>query len=95
MVDQTADYEFLLTEYRKIWKNRLLTSEENNSEKILKEAMKRELLDENSHPRIRKNRYEKYYLSVKKVISAAILPEAKLQMIQIYTEQMEKLSEEG
>jgi hypothetical protein len=59
---------------------------------ILVEAIKRELQDENSHPRIRKNKYEKYYSAIKRVINSTISLEAKLLLIKIYNEVMEELS---
>lgn len=94
MENQTANFEFLLMEYRKLWKNRVLETGEISNEEILREAIKRELLDENSHPRIRKNRYVKYYLSIKKLTESSIESQSKLQLIKIYNEQMENLSEE-
>jgi hypothetical protein len=85
------DFNFLLNQYRTIWNNRLLSSIDKSSEEVLKEAIKRELLDENTHPRIRRNCYEKYYLSIKRVMGASILPEAKLALIQIHNEIIEEL----
>lgn len=92
--EHTTNDQFLLTEFRKLWKHRLLAIGEHSDHEILTEAIKRELLDENSHPRIRKNRYEKYYLSIRKIVAASIESEAKLLLIQRYNEQMEELSEE-
>jgi hypothetical protein len=84
-------FDSLLAEYRTIWNNRALVTVGNKSEEILKEAIKRELLDENSHPRIRKNRYEKYYSAVKRVVNSTISQEAKLQLIVVHNEIMGKL----
>lgn len=95
MGESNVDGDLLLEEYRKIWKHRLLEKGERNSDEVLREAMQRELLDEYSHPRIRKNRYEKYYYAVKKLSDAAIQLEAKLQLIQKYNELMEKLAKEN
>lgn len=89
------EYEFLLAEYRKIWKNRVLATGDSRYEDVLKEAIKRELLDENSHPRIRRNRYEKYYLSIRKLADASISSDAKLQLIHLYNEQMDVLGGEN
>ncbi len=89
-----SDYDFLVREYQKLWKNRNLIGEENNSETILKHSITKELLDEYSHPRVRKNRYEKFYLSIKKILAAPISSEAKLELIRLYDEQMERLSGE-
>jgi hypothetical protein len=88
-----VDFNFLLNQYRAIWNNRLLSASEGTSEEVLKEAITRELLDENSHPRIRKNRYEKYYLSIKRLMDSSILPEAKLSLTQVHNELMEELGD--
>ncbi|WP_254842778.1 hypothetical protein [Bacillus sp. MRMR6] len=85
------NYGAALKEYRLIWNNRLLATTAGNSEQTLKDAIKRELLDENSHPRIRKNRYEKYYSAVNRIISSEIPNEAKLQLIQVHNQIMENL----
>lgn len=44
----SENFDWLLEEYRTIWHNRLLENNEIRSEEILLEAIKRELLDENS-----------------------------------------------
>lgn len=84
-------FEQLLMEYRKIWNNRLLTQEGQDSEKILLEAIKRELNDENSHPRIRKSVYEKYYLATKRILESSIQKESKLTLIEIHKELIKQL----
>jgi hypothetical protein len=89
---EIVDFDDLLEEYRSIWNNRLLVKGEKSSEEILIEAIKRELLDENTHPRIRKNRYEKYFSAMKRVIDSTVSTEAKLTIIKIHNEIMEKLS---
>jgi hypothetical protein len=90
----SVDFDWLLDEYRTIWNNRLLVNNGKNSEEILRETIKRELLDENTHPRVRKSTYEKYFSAVKRIMNAKISPEAKLYLIEIHIEMMEKLSEE-
>jgi hypothetical protein len=87
-------FDSLLAEYRLIWNNRRLAMDERISEVILCEAIKRELLDENSHPRIRKNRFEKYYSAVKRITNSSISLDAKLQLIGLHNEIMDQLSEE-
>jgi hypothetical protein len=89
---ERVSFDELLEEYRQIWNNRILETEGKGSEVILVEAIKRELQDENSHPRIRKNKYEKYYSAIKRVINSTISLEAKLLLIKIYNEVMEELS---
>ncbi|WP_066372556.1 hypothetical protein [Neobacillus fumarioli] len=87
----SENFDWLLEEYRTIWHNRLLENNEIRSEEILLEAIKRELLDENSHPRVRKTPYEKFYFAVKRILNAKISPEAKPLLIRIYVEMLEKL----
>jgi hypothetical protein len=82
----------LLEEYRLIWNHRLLATSVKSSEEILVEAIKRELLDENSHPRIRKSKYEKYFSAIKRVSDSPVSAEAKLLLIKIHTQIMEELS---
>jgi hypothetical protein len=89
---ERVSFDELLEEYRQIWNNRILETEGKGSEVTLFEAIKRELQDENSHPRIRKNKYEKYYSAIKRVINSTISLEAKLLLIEIHNEVMEELS---
>jgi hypothetical protein len=65
--------------------------ENQNSEEILKDAIKRELLDENSHPRVRKNRYEKYYSAIKRLVDSNISPETKVHLIEVHNQMMDEL----
>jgi hypothetical protein len=83
-------FDSLLKAYRSIWNNRQLALEEKSCQETLAEAIKRELLDENSHPRIRKSKYEKYYSATKRILSSALPPESKLQLIKLHTEIMEE-----
>lgn len=91
MSNEKEDFDRLLAEYRSIWNNRLLVTCEKNSEATLKEAIKRELLDENSHPRIRKNRYEKYYFAIKRVMNSTVSQEGKLLIIEMHNQIMEEV----
>lgn len=88
------NFDGLLREYRDIWNNRALTAMDKNSEEILLGAIKSELLDENSHPRIRKNRFEKYFSAIRRVMNSSISMEAKLQIISLHTNLMDELSGE-
>ena len=93
MNNESLDYDFLVREYQTLWKNRNLIGDDNRSETSLKQLITKELLDEYSHPRVRKSRYEKYYSSVKKILASAMMPEVKLALIQLYDKQMEELGE--
>lgn len=83
---EIKDFDLLLAEYRSIWNHRLLENEGESSEVVLREAIKRELLDENSHPRIRRNKYEKYYLAIRRLINSSLEPEGKLTLIHLHDE---------
>ncbi|CAM3743213.1 hypothetical protein [Mesobacillus zeae] len=84
------DYAQLLTEYRKVWSNRALLTNDNEEE-TLKEAILRELRDENTHPRLRKSCYEKYYLATKRIARSAIDNHDKVSLIQLHTELAEEI----
>jgi hypothetical protein len=89
------NYDELLAEYRMIWNNRMLAASDRSSEENLKEAVKRELLDENSHPRIRKNKFEKYYSAISRITQSTISNEAKVSLIHVHNGIMEKLIKES
>lgn len=92
MKEENVNYQHLLKEYRSIWNNRLLAAVDQTSEKTLTDAIKRELLDENSHPRIRKDKYEKFYSAVKRVTASQIPHESKVKLIEMHIEMMEEIS---
>lgn len=75
--------------YRSLWNNRLLN--EGDDEDVLREAISRELKDEFSHPRVRKQPHEKYYLATKRVIESDIESDMKLSLLTIHLEEMEKI----
>ncbi|PLR78383.1 hypothetical protein CU633_05215 [Bacillus sp. V3-13] len=84
------DYDYLLQQYRSIWNHRTLPSEQN-SQAVLDEAILRELLDENSHPRVRRSRYDKFYLAVSRIIDSALPDHDKLALILLYKKTMETI----
>ncbi len=86
----SPDYEKLLNEYRKLWNNRKL-EEDTDAENILKKAISRELRDENSHPRVRKTIYEKFYLAVKRIAHSDLDDKSKEALIQIHIHEAEGL----
>ncbi|MFI8577445.1 hypothetical protein ACIGEL_17175 [Rossellomorea aquimaris] len=85
-------FEALLEAYRQIWKNRLLISEGTSSEEILKETIKRELLDGNSHPRVRKSKEEKYLSATKRIIESDLTNEEKVSLIKVHLEMVSQLN---
>lgn len=80
-----TDYLFLLEEYRKLWKNRSLIGEQS-AEMILKEAIIRELKDENAHPRVRKTPLEKYYLATKRIVESELPDQSKIALTKLHLE---------
>ena len=89
------NFDELLAEYRRVWNNRMLATSDRSSEETLTEAVKRELLDENSHPRIRKNKFEKYYSAISRITQSTISNEAKVSLIHVHNGIMEKLIKES
>ena len=87
---QTELYDKLLKEYRELWNNRRLEAEES-SEFILKEAIARDLRDENSHPRARRTLMEKYFLATKRIVESALSNESKILLIQLHIIQAEEI----
>jgi len=86
----SVDFETLLSEYRKLWNNRRLESQQS-SEKILKDAISRDLKDENAHPRARRTLMEKYYLATKRILESSLVSETKVTLIRIHMEQAEEI----
>ena len=91
---ENTDYTHLLNEYRTLWNNRALSGE-GMAEEVLKEAIARELKDENSHPRVRKSIYEKFYFAVKRVMDSNLSKADQNALIQIHIEQLEYLKKQG
>lgn len=85
-----ADYDYLLEQYRLLLHNRELPIHEN-SERTLLEAMKSELKDEYTHPRLRRPLYEKFYSAVKRVLQSSLALEEKLTFIEMYKTLVEQL----
>ncbi|MBT2685765.1 hypothetical protein J7E42_19350 [Bacillus sp. ISL-37] len=87
------DYEKILNEYRTIWNNRRLQSDQS-PEDILKEAIQRDLKDENSHPRARRTLMEKYYLATKRILEASLTSESKIILLQLHMDLVETIQDE-
>lgn len=94
MADGSMQFDALLDEYRRIWNNRLLNTNGRTSEETLLEAVKREILDENSHPRTRKSKFEKYYFAITRILNSGISAEAKVSLIQVHNVVIDELMKE-
>lgn len=85
------NYSELLAAYRSIWNQRALDQAGEASQTILTESINRELLDENSHPRIRKSKEVKYYFAIKRILESSLSMESQHELIKLYTDQLEHL----
>jgi hypothetical protein len=83
--------EALLEAYISMWNNRKILKGGNPAD-VLEELIRRELLDENSHPRARKSISEKFYLCIKRVSESLLSDREKIAIISVYVVEMEKLS---
>ncbi|MEW9501820.1 hypothetical protein [Jeotgalibacillus marinus] len=75
----------LLESYKNLWSERTLPSE-LSAEETLHQVIKRELLDELTHPRLRKSQNEKYYLAVERIVQSSLELAHKVELIKRYTQ---------
>ncbi|AST07034.1 hypothetical protein AF2641_09210 [Anoxybacillus flavithermus] len=81
----------LLEAYRSLWSNRSLPAKENNAETVLYDAIRRDLLDEMTHPRLRKSPYEKFSLALKRIASSSLDAKQQYELVRLYVQQLENL----
>ncbi|MCM3673222.1 MULTISPECIES: hypothetical protein [Peribacillus] len=81
--------EELLEAYLSIWNNRKVT--DGGGKEVLSELIRRELLDENAHPRARKPVLEKFYLCIKRVMESTLSEEMKNSIVLVYITELERL----
>ncbi|WP_210365106.1 hypothetical protein [Bacillus sp. REN3] len=91
---ETRNYSYLLERYMGIWNNRRMDAGDRPWE-ILEETIKRELKDENTHPRARRTLPEKFLLSTKRIMDSDLTPKDKLQLIQLHIELIERINKEN
>lgn len=85
--------EELLQAYLSIWNNRSVQFEQQqDKEGILSELVRRELLDENAHPRVRKSVFEKFYYSMKRLSESDQSNDKIHALTKVYLSQMEQLT---
>ncbi|MEA3322444.1 MAG: hypothetical protein U9Q88_20800 [Bacillota bacterium] len=86
----------LLELYRLLWNNRSLESIDGCDEKeLVQQAIRRELKDELTHPRTRKQPIEKYYLAVKRIIESKINASEQLLLIKEFTIALDEIKKES
>ncbi|CUA79443.1 MULTISPECIES: hypothetical protein [Anoxybacillus] len=81
----------LLEAYRSLWSNRSLPATENEAEEVLIDAIRRDLLDEMTHPRLRKSPYEKFSLAIKRIASSSLDAKQQYELVRLYVQQLENL----
>ncbi|RRN71672.1 hypothetical protein EI200_11055 [Peribacillus simplex] len=81
--------EAILEAYLSLWNNRKVPDE--GGREVLSELIRRELLDENAHPRARKPVLEKFYLCIKRVMGSSLSEEMKNAIVISYVTELERL----
>lgn len=82
--------EQLLNSFRQIWNSRKLDLQ-MPPKAALEEAVRRDLLDEGTHPRVRKNPDQKYTLAVSRVRQSHLNDEEKNKLIALYEKTLASL----
>lgn len=90
-LNDTVDYSELLAAYRTLWVNRPLVASEEQSKEVLLEMIGRDLRDENSHPRARKNPYAKFYLATKRIVDSTLTDDKKIALMNTHIEIFENI----
>ncbi|MGZ9818252.1 hypothetical protein ACXM0N_20595 [Peribacillus simplex] len=89
IMKENVRQEELLVAYLSIWNNRKVT--DGGGREVLSELIRRELLDENAHPRARKPVLEKFYLCIKRVMESSLSEEMKNAIVVAYITELERL----
>ncbi|TDL34814.1 hypothetical protein E2R51_03580 [Jeotgalibacillus sp. S-D1] len=73
----------LLHAYKSLWKERSIPSEQSPAE-TLSAAVKKELKDELTHPRLRKSPSEKLYLAFDRIVHSSLTEKEKANLLHFY-----------
>ncbi|WP_226682454.1 hypothetical protein [Sutcliffiella horikoshii] len=86
----------LLELYKVLWNNRSLEYIEAYDQKeVLQQAIRRELKDELTHPRTRKQPMEKYYLAVKRIVESKLNETEQVMLIKEFTNVLDEIKKES
>jgi hypothetical protein len=85
------DAKEILDAYRQLWINRELPIEIDETE-TLRAAIEKELKDEMTHPRLRKSPYEKFHISVKRIVASSLNDDYKIKLIVSHINVLETLT---
>ncbi|MDQ0859144.1 hypothetical protein [Bacillus sp. V2I10] len=82
----------LLEVYRKLWSNRQLEVSGDDMQTLLG-AIKIELQDEMTHPRLRKNTEQKFFSAVKRISMARLGNQEKMTLIDLHIKVYEEIKQ--
>lgn len=86
----------LLELYKVLWNNRSLEYIEAYDQKeLLQQAIRRELKDELTHPRTRKQPLEKFYLAVKRIVESKLTQTEQVILIKEFTNVLDEIKKES
>lgn len=86
----------LLELYKVLWNNRSLEYIEAYDQKeLLQQAIRRELKDELTHPRTRKQPLEKFYLAVKRIVESKLTETEQVILIKEFTNVLDEIKKES
>jgi hypothetical protein len=88
--DKYMDAKELLEAYRQLWSNRALPVE-NDEVETLRASIEKELKDEMTHPRLRKNPHVKFHLSIKRIVSSTLNDDQKVKLIDWHIKVLETI----
>ncbi|MDX7984737.1 hypothetical protein [Bacillus velezensis] len=77
--------------YQALWNNRTLPS---STLEEAEKAIDLELLDQRTHPRLRKSPEEKFALAVQRIVDSRLRPIEKYELVELHTKRLQFLKEE-
>ena len=86
-------FENLLKAYTQLWKNRSVSDGSLSAEEVIKEAIKRDLLDEYNHPRARKSKERKFLLATNRIIDSSLSNDVKVALVSLHIQLLYQLEE--
>ncbi|MGD6992918.1 hypothetical protein [Sutcliffiella horikoshii] len=82
--------------YKLLWNNRSMEFLVGGDQKeLLEQAIRRELKDELTHPRTRKQPMDKYYLAVKRIVESKLNATEQILLIKEFTLVLEEIKKES
>ncbi|AOO61891.1 MULTISPECIES: hypothetical protein [Bacillus] len=77
--------------YQALWNNRTLPA---STLEEAEKAIDLELLDQRTHPRLRKSPEEKFALAVQRIVDSRLRPIEKYELVELHTKRLQFLKEE-